>query len=1119
MTWLSDYAINGISLRDTIKSGDATGAVGAILGFGSLSSIKPAAVASALGAVVVSQVIIADKIVSGEGVKLSDTMAAQAALAALAGSAANLAGDVIKVPAWKAAAEATSVAANTFASAELATAFTMSKTNVDFSVYDPQNKTGLPSIWDIENNREHWNKLGNIFLNNIKNSAQEFDKNFESSVQYIGNYLLPRLINLSENLEKIFDPNTWERALLSHARNELESDPDYQSWKKEQEKSEAENSNGQPTTTPWQPNFDLNLPWIPSYDPEWKGVPFLPNPFVPDGHRGWYDNGYQCLKPWTDKPNRNGKYHQYDPLTLDLDGDGIETIAAAGFAGSLFDHNRDGIRTATGWVAADDGLLVRDLNGNGKIDNGGELFGDNTLLKNGNTAAHGYAALADLDDNGDGKIDASDAAFADLRVWRDLNQDGESQSNELLTLQDLGIQSLNTAYKDSNKNLGNGNTLAQTGSYTKTDGTTADMGDLLLAHDALHSRFTDKVELTAEQARAANLSGIGRLRDLREAAALSGDLANVLKAYSAAETKEAQLALLDALVHEWAETDSEWGKKPFLLSSSWVRTANEGVALTPGQISKFKGNEMIFLSDEAQAAIDAARDRIAILDAFSGQDSSTLYYMSEEDALNIVKVTNDTYNSLATNIYQSLLLQTRLLPYINQIGFKIENEQFVLDFTAVIAAFNQVHESNPQKAFVDLGELLAYGKLNDWAEGRLLLAQYIQEAQQSGALDGYVAALGNDVITLLNATQGTNKDDVLQDLEWTGKKNVRLYAGAGNDTLIGGTGNDGLYGEADADTLIGGTGNDELYGGAGNDTLIGGIGNDYLEGGSDADTYVFAKGHGSDTVYDSSKQSTVQFTDVNFADVKFRREDNDLVLFGYNGNDSVRLRYYMNSSYWNDSVFQFADKTISTADLMKNGLVLQGSDSDESIYGWSYRNEIYGAAGNDTIVTYDSDDILDGGAGDDALYGNAGKDTLIGGAGNDYLDGSAGNDTYVFNQGFGRDTVYDYGSGDKNVLQFNGINAAEISAQKSGSDLLLTAADGSSVKVQYYFSGNSYGAESFVFNDGTVNRADVDAYFAKAGNNLVQSMASFGVQNETASASVSDNTVMNLPVLTAPAVS
>ena len=258
---------------------------------------------------------------------------------------------------------------------------------------------------------------------------------------------------------------------------------------------------------------------------------------------------------------------------------------------------------------------------------------------------------------------------------------------------------------------------------------------------------------------------------------------------------------------------------------------------------------------------------------------------------------------------------------------------------------------------------------------------------------------------------------------------------------------------------------------------------------------------------------------MNFFDVKFRRERDDLILFGYNGDDSVRLQNYMSSSSWNDSVFQFADKTVTTADLMKNGLVSQGSDSDESIYGWSYRNEIYGAAGKDYIVAYDGDDVLDGGAGDDALYGNAGKDTLIGGAGNDYLAGGNGNDTYVFNQGFGRDTVYDYGSSDKNVLQFNGINAADISAQKSGSDLLLTAADGSSVKVQNYFYGTSYGAESFVFSDGTVNRADIDAYFAKAGNNLVQSMASFGVQNEAASASVSDNTVMNLPVLTVPAVS
>ncbi|HGG8282627.1 TPA: hypothetical protein ACJMFG_002141, partial [Neisseria meningitidis] len=503
----------------------------------------------------------------------------------------------------------------------------------------------------------------------------------------------------------------------------------------------------------------------------------------------WLPDGWNLWKE-LDR-NRSGQYHIYDPLALDLDGDGIETVAAKGFSGSLFDHNGNGIRTATGWVSADDGLLVRDLNGNGIIDNGAELFGDNTKLADGSFAKHGYAALAELDSNGDNIINAADAAFQSLRVWQDLNQDGISQANELRTLEELGIQSLDLAYKDVNKNLGNGNTLAQQGSYTKTNGTTAKMGDLLLAADNLHSRFKDKVELTAEQAKAANLAGIGRLRDLREAAALSGDLANMLKAYSAAETKEAQLALLDNLIHKWAETDSNWGKKsPMRLSTDWTQTANGGVALTPSQVTRLKQNALVSLSDKAKAAIDAARDRIAVLDAYTGQDSSTLYYMSEEDALNIVKVTNDTYDHLAKNIYQNLLFQTRLQPYLNQISFKMENDTFTLDFSGLVQAFNHVKETNPQKAFVDLAEMLAYGELRSWYEGRRLMADYVEEAKKAGKFEDYQKVLGQETVALLAKTSGTQADDILQNVGFGHNKNVSLYGNDGNDTLIGGAGND-----------------------------------------------------------------------------------------------------------------------------------------------------------------------------------------------------------------------------------------------------------------------------------------------------------------------------------------
>ena len=155
--------------------------------------------------------------------------------------------------------------------------------------------------------------------------------------------------------------------------------------------------------------------------------------------------------------NRDGKFQPpKDPLVLDLDGDGIETVKTDGYQGAMFDHDKDGIQVATGWVAADDGLLVIDKNGDGLINNGGELFGDNQVLKDGTLATTGYAALADYDSNGDKVIDSKDAEFADLRVWRDLNQDGISQSNELFTLAQLNIQSLDLEHQNVDKHLGNG---------------------------------------------------------------------------------------------------------------------------------------------------------------------------------------------------------------------------------------------------------------------------------------------------------------------------------------------------------------------------------------------------------------------------------------------------------------------------------------------------------------------------------------------------------------------------------------------------------------------------------------------------------------------------------------
>ena len=115
----------------------------------------------------------------------------------------------------------------------------------------------------------------------------------------------------------------------------------------------------------------------------------------------------------------------------------IEITALSGAI--LFDHDADGVRTGTAWAGADDGLLVLDIDSNGLIDSGRELFGNNTLLANGQKATDGHAALRALDANADGSLDAADAPFANLRVWRDLDQDGVSDAGELQSLEAAGI--------------------------------------------------------------------------------------------------------------------------------------------------------------------------------------------------------------------------------------------------------------------------------------------------------------------------------------------------------------------------------------------------------------------------------------------------------------------------------------------------------------------------------------------------------------------------------------------------------------------------------------------------------------------------------------------------------
>ena len=183
----------------------------------------------------------------------------------------------------------------------------------------------------------------------------------------------------------------------------------------------------------------------------------------------------------------------FDPVVIDLDGDGLELIGLSR-SSVLFDIDMDGSLELTGWVAPDDGMLVHDLNGNGLIDNLSELFSEQYSQE----AETGFGALATLDENGDGVFDSLDSAFSDVRIWKDINQNGISEQDELHTLESLGIESIDVANVSNTDQLIDGNRILR---RTSVSGT----GAFENGEGAADVAF---MALTADMTRIGNINGI-----------------------------------------------------------------------------------------------------------------------------------------------------------------------------------------------------------------------------------------------------------------------------------------------------------------------------------------------------------------------------------------------------------------------------------------------------------------------------------------------------------------------------------------------------------------------------------------------------------------------------------
>lgn len=168
---------------------------------------------------------------------------------------------------------------------------------------------------------------------------------------------------------------------------------------------------------------------------------------------------------------QQGMVQEADPIVLDLNGNGIQLTSYRD--GARFDIQGSGRAVNTAFVTGGDAFLAIDRNGNGVIDSGRELFGDQ------NGAANGFEELRKLDTNGDGRINALDRDFDKLLLWRD-NGNGITEPGELMTLRDMGIAEISLGYRNVNQVAAGGNRIAQVASFVWDDGRRGLAADAIL---------------------------------------------------------------------------------------------------------------------------------------------------------------------------------------------------------------------------------------------------------------------------------------------------------------------------------------------------------------------------------------------------------------------------------------------------------------------------------------------------------------------------------------------------------------------------------------------------------------------------------------------------------------
>lgn len=756
------------------------------------------------------------------------------------------------------------------------------------------------------------------------------------------------------------------------------------------------------------------------------------------------------------------------PLTLDLDGDGIELVSLED-SNVYWDIDEDGFAEKSGWVAADDGLLVIDLNGDGVINDHSELFG--TSINDG------FTVLSAYDTNGDSVINIDDAQFADLLVWQDANQNGISEAAELYTLADLDIVSIDLNAATPHNMYIEGHNISHVSSYTVDDGVngaqTFDIVDVWFGFDNVNTNYIGEYDFDFSSLFVATIRGYGVLPDLHVQASIDNDTTD----------PDGLMSLL----------------QDFEMMGFDQLFVDDGSAMNCARDIMFRWAGVDDIDPTSRGQWIDARE-LGFLEALSGE-GFVQEYGNRSDPGSISAQHLERAFSLALHAITGKLIAQAA-------GASLFNSEVV--YSPLTDTFEGFTEFN-QDALDSLLAMSVDGnvvtdKTAFWVNVVNVVNHSIGidnlSAPATGALESTLQASDSSLsIALILEKITKNIDD---NLSWT-PAGDSISGSSSDDTYDGSVGDDYYNAGYGDDTLNGGIGDDTLYGGNGNDVLNGQLGDDYLKGDGGNDTYLFSLGHGNDTITDSGGTDKIVFDEgITLADLTIVRTgiyDVSITIDPNVGSGFITIADQISVNggaintleFHDGSVFDLntmdytytgnaTDETIRGVRVGYGGTgvdTIYGMDGNDTIYGYmssySYtaENYLYGGNGDDSIYGDRSDEELYGEAGDDYLAGNHGDDQLTGGLGDDFIKGDAGADTYYFNYGDGNDTYNEtLGNSTVDTIVFGtGITFSDLSIRKiSDYDVKIDidGGAGGSIVIEEQLRTASDVLDLLEFSDGSI---------------------------------------------------